>query len=144
MNKRRIAICTIALMVVASLVGCNRTTDNQKEEQPPLEEVATVEPVDSVVGQIEAAPAENTNPTVREVLQKGAKTTVDYNFMEEELDINMKYNGADYYIYASQLTDEARNRMENSFSSAAESPIRTLKPTDVKPDVKLSDLIKTN
>lgn len=144
MRKKTLVICTIVLMGMTSMVGCNRTTNNQKDEQPSSEDVVTVEPVDSVVEQGEAAPAEADNPTVRVVLQKGAKTTVDFNFMETELEITMKYNGTSYSIFSSQLTDEARNRLEEYFSSAAEEPIRTLKPTDVKPEVRLSDLYIEN
>ena len=138
MNKKIIAMSTVVLMGIASLVSCNQTSNNQKEEQSGTELVQN----DTIVKEDETATAENTNPTVREVLQNGAKTKVDYNFMDAEFEITMVYNGEKYSIYSSQLTDEARSRIEDIFCSAAEEPIKTIKPSDVKPEVRISDIYK--
>jgi len=141
MNKRMIAICTIALMGMASLVSCNRTANNQQEKQDSTLQNPQTERVDTDAIQGETDGKKVADPTIREILHDGAKSNVDYNIIDSELEITIVYKETKYQLFESQLTDEARNRMEEYLYSAAVEPVRTLSPSDVKPNVKLSDAI---
>jgi len=141
MNKRMIAICTVALMGMASLVSCNQTANNQKEKQDSTLQNPQTERVDTDAIQGETDGKKVADPTIREILHDGAKSNVDYNIIDSELEITIVYKETKYQLFESQLTDEARNRMEECLISAAVEPVRTLSPSDVKPNVKLSDAI---
>lgn len=142
MNKMIIAMSTVSLMAIASLVSCNQTSGNQNDTLTSEQDVTVVEQADSLAVESEVTTKETANPTVREMLQNGAKTIVYYNQMEDELDIIMKYNGESYYIGEYQLTSKAVDKLAKDLYYADPDNPGTLKPTDVKPEVRLSDIVK--
>jgi len=139
MNKRMIAICTVALMGMASLVSCNQTVNNQQEKQDSTLQEPQAECVDTVAIQEKEYTQKASDPTIREVLMDGAKTALFYNRMEDCLDIDLKYKGNSYHFSELILTDEAVTKFIQELYYADTDHPGSLKPTDVKSNAKLSD-----
>lgn len=136
MRKKTLVICTIVLMGMTSMVGCNRTTDNQVT----YNQMDTIAAIDSIVA--ENVADNTTSVDVRGLVQKNnLKIKVDnYNYMDCEYDISFVYNNTKYYIPREFITSEAYNAIEDIFSSAGAEQVNELKYTDIKPETKLSDL----